>query len=75
VCNYFLSGRGTVLERRHNNLVLGELSGDRVILKYHYVPGLVSQPSVQIAPIEIGGDPEPFIMIVHPPKELRLYLP
>ena len=75
VHNYFLSGTGRVLERGHNKLVLGELSGNRVIVKYHYVPGLISQPATQIAPAKMEGDPEPFIMISNPPRELRLFIP
>ena len=75
VHSYFLYGKGRILERGHNRLVLGELSGDKVVLKYHYVPGLVSQPAAQIAPVTIAGDPQPFIMISNPPKGLRLSLP
>ena len=73
--SYFITGTGEVLERGHNKLVLSELSGDRVILKYHYFSGLVSAPAAQIAPVKMDGDPGPFIMILNPPKRLRLFIP
>ena len=75
--SYFFAGSGKVLERGHNNIVLDDLLGDRVILKYHYVEGLTSQPSVRLLPIKLSDDPNPFIMIVNPPpkQRIRIFFP
>lgn len=75
--SYVSSGSGKVLERGHNNLLLGNLSGDRVILKYHYIEGLSSEPPVNLLPVKLGDDPNPFIMVINPPQgqQIRFFLP
>jgi hypothetical protein len=49
--------------------------GSEVVLKYHYVPGLVTEPPVQLSGEHLLDDPMPFIRIANPPAQLRLYLP
>jgi hypothetical protein len=73
--SYFIKGSGRVAARAHNLLQLTELGGDEVVLKYHYVPGLKSDPEVELAPQAEMDDPNPFIRIVHPPKGLSIFLP
>jgi len=70
--DYFVSGTGRVVERAHNRLVLDGLAGDEVILGYHYMRGLVSDPPVELQPIHLLGDPNPFIRIENPPEQLTL---
>ena len=72
--SYFIEGSGEVLARGHNKLVLTNLSGDAIVLKYHFVPGLKSKPAATIIPIKIMDDPTPFIKILKPPKKILLYL-
>lgn len=73
--NYFVKGSGVVKARAHNRLSLSELAGKEVILKYHYVPGLKSVPEAELVPVMLSNDPTPFIKIVNPPGELRLFIP
>ena len=73
--SYFLSGGGRVLERGHNHLLLTDVVGPRVVLKYHYVPGMTSDPPARIDGVYLQDDPKPFVRIENPPQTLRLYLP
>jgi hypothetical protein len=56
-------------------LLLGDISGDQIILKYHYVPGMTAEPPVRIEGMKILDDPKPFLRIADPPARLRLFLP
>jgi len=40
--SYFLQDSGQVQARGHNNLLLGDITGAQVILKYHYILGISS---------------------------------
>jgi hypothetical protein len=72
--SYFLAGSGRVTEQHTNNLVLSELSGSDVVIKFHYVRGIKSDPPATILPIQMMDDPNPFIRILNPPKEIRLHM-
>lgn len=71
---YFLEGQGKVQHRDFNQLLLTDLQGETIILKYHYLRGIKSDPSVQIEPVFLMDDPDPFIKIVNPPITLMLFL-
>jgi hypothetical protein len=53
-------------------LELSNLQGGELILKYHWVEGLVAQPATRIEPIKIADDPIPFIKLINPPSALVL---
>lgn len=72
---YFLKGRGTVEARGHNYLILNELRGPLVLLKYHYIPGMRSDPPALLQGVTLMDDPNQFVQIVNPPQRLRLYMP
>lgn len=71
---YFLLGSGQVVEQRTNNLVLDNVAGSEIVLKFHYVPGIKSDPPTTILPIQVMDDPNAFIRILNPPKQIRLFL-
>lgn len=73
--SYFLEGTGIINTRSTNQLMLRNLEGDVIILKYHYIPGMRSDPPTEIDGIKILDDPQPFIRITQPPQSLRLFLP
>lgn len=73
--SFFLEGRGNVKARGHNQLRLSDISGSAVVLKYHYVPGLSSDVLTRITPVYYLDDPNPFIKLSNPPKDLTLYMP
>lgn len=73
--SYFLVGRGRVVARRFGSIVLDDLEGDEIVLKYHYVQGMRAIPSVILDKFNVLDDPNPFVRLVHPPRTLTLYLP
>jgi hypothetical protein len=43
-----------------------------VVLKYHWLDGLVSSPRATIIPVKIYDDPIPFIKVIDPPRSFIL---
>lgn len=68
---WFLEGDGEVAVS-FNRIRASKVRGEEIVLKYHWLPGLVSDPPATIAPEIIGDDPIPFIKIVHPPEAFTL---
>lgn len=73
--SYFLEGTGRIEKRGHNKLAISDLSGNSVILKYHFVSGIKSEPEATLVPVKLMDDPVPFIKIINPPKSIQLYMP
>ncbi len=67
---YFLTGAGRVAARRPNALELEAVAGDEVVLSYNFVPGLVSDPPLELQPVSVEGWSAPLIRIVNPPSRL-----
>jgi len=68
--SYFLQGSGRVSARRWNRVEVTDIVGAPVILKYHYVPGLHTEPATRIEPTYLLGDPSPFVLLPEPPKSV-----
>ena len=71
--NWFLKGKGE-LRASLNGIQGSNVSGAEVILKYHWTPGLVSNPPATILPEKILEDPIPFIKIINPASEFTLQI-
>lgn len=69
--SWFLQGLGK-LTAGFNRIELAELKGSEIILKYHWIEGLRSTPTVKIIPVKLADDPIPFIKLVDPPSNLTL---
>ncbi len=72
--SFFLKGRGTVTSD-YNRL---ELSGivpedGEIIIGYHWMPHLKTEPAMTMEKAMIGDDPVGFIRIVNPPPTLAIY--
>jgi hypothetical protein len=72
--SFFVKGSGKVDTKTANRIVLTDLSGPEVVLKYHYIPGLVSSPETDIKPVYISDDPLPFIQLNNPLEDITLSL-
>lgn len=70
--SYVAKGAGEVESRALNRLSLRGLAGEEVVLKYHYVPGLQTSPAVAIEPVQLPGDPQPFIRLLRPPASVDI---
>ncbi len=68
---WFITGDGKVTAG-FNRLELAELTGNEVILKYHWIEGLTASPPVKLEPVKIAGDPIPFIKLINPPARVVL---
>jgi hypothetical protein len=69
--SWFVAGEGKV-KATFNRLALSELKGREVILKYHWVEGLMASPPTRIEPVKMADDPIPFIKLIDPPGNLVL---
>jgi hypothetical protein len=72
--SYFVQGSGRVAGRGPNYLLLEDLAGSEVILKYHFFEELTTSPPTQIDSIQMMNDPVPFIRLKSPPSSLRIYI-
>jgi hypothetical protein len=69
--SWFLKGEGE-LAAGFNRLRASKIRGEEIVLKYHWTPGLVSDPPASITQEKILDDPIPFIKIIHPPEAFTL---
>jgi hypothetical protein len=69
--SWFVQGEGKV-KASLNRLELTEIKGNVIVLKYHWVAGLKSEPAAKIEPVKLADDPIPFIKIIDPPASLIL---
>jgi hypothetical protein len=69
--DWFVQGQGQ-LTATLNRLEVSTSGAKEVILKYHWVDGLVSNPPATIIPIKIYDDPIPFIKVIDPPRSFTL---
>jgi hypothetical protein len=72
--SYFLEGSGRVEKQDINRVVLSDLNGREIVIKFHYVPGLKSDPPTIIVPVKVMDDPNPFVKILNPPGQIRLFM-
>jgi hypothetical protein len=70
---FFAVGSGKVVGRDHNRVEFADVSGDRVVLRYHYIEGVEIEPRAELrkAPLD-NDDKTPFIEIVRPPPRFTL---
>jgi len=69
--DWFVQGQGQVIAKL-NRLEVSTAGANEVVLKYHWLDGLVSNPSATIVPVKIHDDPIPFIKVVDPPRSFIL---
>lgn len=67
----FFQGKGQI-KAELNRLEVSAAGSGEIILKYHWVDGLVSNPPANIVPVKIYDDPIPFIKVVNPPPSFTL---
>jgi hypothetical protein len=69
--DWFVQGQGQVIAKL-NRLEVSTSGANEVLLKYHWLDGLVSNPPATIIPVEISDDPIPFIKVIDPPRSFVL---
>ena len=75
VSSYFIAGTGSIDARCLNRLEVATAAGSQdLMLKYHWVDGLVATPPARIEPRFIAGIPRPFIAVIGPPQQFAISL-
>lgn len=69
--SWFVRGNGRV-RVGYDRIECSEVEGSEVILKYHWVAGLRSDPPLAVEPIHLLDDPIPFLRILDPPERFVL---
>jgi hypothetical protein len=69
--DWFVHAQGKVIAKL-NRLEVSTGGANEVVLKYHWLDGLVSDPPATIVPVKIYDDPIPFIKVVDPPRSFIL---
>lgn len=72
VPGWVAEGVARVQARCHNRLELDGVQGDRVVLRYHWVPGLRSLEGGEVKPVDLVPGARPFVAIDHPPSRVTL---
>ena len=65
---FVVQGHARIAGRCINRLELADVSGSPLILRYHWVPGLVSLPAGRVEPVQLVAGARPFIAIYDAPQ-------
>lgn len=60
---FFLSGQGQWLATDDNAVTLGDVLPGRIVLSLHWIDGWATDPPLVVEPVEVPGDPVPFVGI------------
>ena len=71
---YVIQGTGRVVQSCINRVEIVDASGSPLVLRYHWVPGLRSEPSGRVVPVPLLDGARPFVAIHDPPPNLVLKL-
>jgi hypothetical protein len=64
-----------VVQSDYNQLALSQIAAadDEIIISYHWMQGLRSNPARKLERVFTGNDPIGFIRIIDPPQSLVIY--
>lgn len=71
---FFVVGAGSIEGRCLNRIEVSTPGSQELVLKYHWVDGLVATPPARIEPRFIAGVPRPFIAITGAPAKFTISL-
>lgn len=72
--SYIYAGRGQIASRGFNRLEVTGSSGSQVVLKPHWLPGLLTKPPARIEPVQGHPGVPPFIRVLNPPPDFTVSL-
>jgi hypothetical protein len=72
--SFFIAGSGSIDSRCFNRVAVTTAAGQDIVLKYHWVDGLVATPDARIEPRFIPGIPRPFIAVRAAPARFAISL-
>lgn len=72
--SYTQTGHAHIAARGFNRVEVSAKAGTDLILRYHWIEGLVTKPSAKLEPVSLSPDHPPFIRIRNAPAQFLLYL-
>ena len=72
--SFIAEGSGRIASRGFDRIHVSGAGGASVILKYHWLPGLVASPAASIEPVQLAPGFPPFIRVRNPPNDFTLSL-
>jgi hypothetical protein len=66
------TGAGHIAERGFNKLRVVGAQGPELILKYHWIPGLVASPAATVEAVKVAPGFPPLIRVVRPSGDFTL---
>jgi hypothetical protein len=70
--SYFASGTGNIAARGFNKIEIDGAQGSELILRYRWVPGLVSTPAAKLEPVEAEAGMPALIRVISPPAHFTI---
>lgn len=71
---FFIAGFGRVVSRGINAVRFGGVSGPEVVLPYHWVPGIASDPPLELGKFYTNDGFGPFVRVASPPPTFLLHM-
>lgn len=72
--SYLYVGSGRVAARSFNRVEVDGAGGAALVLKYHWLPDLVTSPPARIEPLQVAPGFPPFIRVLDPPSNFTVSL-
>lgn len=69
---FVAEGQARVSARCTNRVEFEDVQGDRVTLRYQWVPGLQAVPGGTVQPVTLHPDAPPFVAVIDPPARFAL---
>ncbi|MCM8594548.1 hypothetical protein [Accumulibacter sp.] len=70
--SYVAEGAARIESREFNRVVVSDAAGERVTLRYNWVPGLATEPPAQVVPAADGSGFRPLVTVIDPPPRFTL---
>lgn len=70
--SYVAEGAARIESRDFNRVVVSDAAGERLTLRYNWVPGLVTEPPAQVVPSTDGSGFRPLVTVIDPPPRFTL---
>lgn len=70
--SYVQSGHARVTSRSFNRVEFADAQGDQLVLRYLWVPGMVTVPPAKVEPTIVAPGFPPLVRVVNPPARFVL---
>jgi len=71
--SYFLRGNGRIEHQSLNRVSVADVSGDEVVLRFHWMETLGCRPACRVERVAVPGDRVGFVRIASPPRRFEIF--